>query len=199
LATNSYVTKVTENAAKRLRPFQQLTEVKFMARKNRRRKIEYRKGLGFDPRKYITSQHTHSPYQFKVDSRIPQRGEVWFADLGRHPDSSVQGGCRPVIILSNNIGNAHADTVNVIPMTRHLKKPKLPCHTEISPDDITDKRQLLETSMILAEQVTTISKYALRNYVGTITDNSVISAINAAVISQLGINNKEENPCQSIS
>ncbi len=166
-----------------------------MARKNRRIKNEYRNGLGFDPRKYITPQHTPSLYQFKEDSRIPQRGEVWFADLGSHPDSSVQGGCRPVIILSNNIGNAHADTVNVVPMTRHLKKPELPCHTAITPDDITNKRQLLETSMILAEQVTTISKYALRNYVGMITDSSVMSAINAAVISQLGINYKEESPC----
>lgn len=168
-----------------------------MARKNRRMKTEYRKGLGFDPRKYL-SPSVQCPIH-RETIRIPQRGEVWFADLGRHPDSSVQGGCRPVIILSNNIGNAHADTVNIVPMTRHLKKPKLPCHTEISPDGITDKRQLLETSMILAEQITTISKYALRNYVGTITDSSVISAINAAVISQLGINNEEENPCQSIS
>lgn len=168
-----------------------------MARKNRRMKTEYRKGLGFDPRKYITPQHTQSPYQFKVDSRIPQRGEVWFADLGRHPDSSVQCGCRPVIILSNNIGNAHADTVNIVPMTRHLKKPELPCHTEIKPDDITDKRQLLETSMILAEQITTISKYALQNYVGTIMDSSVMSAIDTVILSQLGI--KEESPCQSIS
>ncbi len=166
-----------------------------MARKNRRIKNEYRNGLGFDPRKYITPQHTPSLYQFKVDSRIPQRGEVWFADLGKHPNSSVQGGCRPVIILSNNIGNTHADTVNIVPMTRHLKKPELPCHTKISPEDITDKRQLLETSMILAEQVTTISKYALRNYVGMITDRSVMSAINATVISQLGINYKEESPC----
>lgn len=170
-----------------------------MARKNRRMKNEYRKGLGFDPRKYITSQHTHSPYQFKVDSRIPQRGEVWFADLGSHPDSSVQGGCRPVIILSNNIGNAHADTVNIVPMTRHLKKPELPCHTEISPDDITDKRQFLETSMILAEQVTTISKYALRNYVGRITDSGMMSRIEQSVAAQLGIIVKEEIKCQSIS
>lgn len=172
-----------------------------MARKNRRMKTEYRKGLGFDPRKYITPQHTPSPYQFKVDSRIPQRGEVWFADLGRHPDSSVQGGCRPVIILSNNIGNAHADTVNVIPMTRHLKKPELPCHTEITPDHITDKRQLLETSMILAEQVTTISKYALRSYAGRITDSSVLSRIEQSVAAQLGIkmhSKKEKNLCQSI-
>ena len=167
-----------------------------MARKNNRMKTEYHKGLGFDPRKYITApvQNTDRITQ----NRTPQRGEVWFADLGKHPNSSVQGGCRPVIILSNNIGNAHADTVNVVPMTRHLKKPELPCHTEISPDSISDKRQLLETSMILAEQITTISKYALRSYAGKITDGTVLSAIDTAIIAQLGIE-RSNAECPSIS
>ncbi len=164
-----------------------------MARKNRRMKTEYRRGLGFDPRKYLSI--TKSSYPQKITDHTPQRGDIWFADLGSHSNSSVQSGCRPVIILSNNIGNIHSDTVNIVPMTRHLKKPELPCHTEITPDHISDKRQFLEPSMVLAEQVTTISKYALRNYVGMITDSSVMSAINAAVISQLGINYKEESPC----
>lgn len=118
---------------------------------------------------------------------IPQRGDIWFADLGSHPYSSVQSGCRPVIVISNNIGNTHADTVNVLPMTRHLKKPVLPCHTELNPDRITDKHQMLDTSMILAEQITTIGKYALRNYVGKIKDSTVLDKINAAIAVQLGI------------
>ncbi|MCM1530329.1 MAG: type II toxin-antitoxin system PemK/MazF family toxin [Alistipes sp.] len=155
-----------------------------MGRKNNRRKYVY---SGFE--KYL--QTAKSP--------APKRGEVWFADLGRHPNSSVQGGCRPVIILSNNIGNEHADTVNIVPMTRHLKKPELPCHTEITPDHITDKRQYLGTSMVLAEQVTTISKYALRSYVGKIADSGVLSRIEQSVAAQLGIKLKEKNLCQSIS
>ncbi len=156
-----------------------------MARKNRRMKTEYRRGLGFDPRKYLSI--TKSSYPKKTTDHTPQRGDIWFADLGSHSNSSVQSGCRPVIILSNNIGNAHAYTVNVVPMTRHLKKPELPCHTEITPDNISDKRQLLEPSMVLAEQVTTISKYALRNYAGRITDSSVLSRIEQSVAAQLGI------------
>lgn len=120
-------------------------------------------------------------------SKPPLRGDVWFAELGRHPGGSVQGGCRPVIILSNNMGNAFADTVNVVPMTRHLKKPNLPCHTEISPELVADRHQALDVSMILAEQITTISKYALRNYVGHIYDTQMLSAIEQSVIEQLGI------------
>lgn len=165
-----------------------------MARKNKRMKTEYCRGLGFDPRKYISAP-IYSNFENGNDNvRTPQRGDIWFADLGSHPYSSVQAGCRPVIVISNNIGNAHADTVNVLPMTRHLKKPDLPCHTELDPNLITDKRQLLDISMILAEQITTIGKYALRNYVGKIEDSSVLDRINTAIAVQLGIttaNDKE--------
>lgn len=156
-----------------------------MARKNNRMKTEYRKGFDFDPKKYISApapkitSNTHN--------RTPQRGDVWFADLGGHPNSSVQGGIRPVIVLSNNMGNTHADTVNVVPMTRHLKRPELPCHTELNPDFITDKRQLLDVSMVLAEQLTTISKYSLRSYAGHISDVVTLEKIGKAVMAQLGM------------
>ena len=156
-----------------------------MARKNRRMKIEYHRGLDFDPKKYIFAPA--SKMEGNTHNRTPHRGDIWFADLGGHPDSSVQGGVRPVIILSNNIGNAHADTVNVVPMTRHLKRPELPCHTELHPDFITDKRQILDTSMVLAEQLTTISKYALRSYAGHISDAVTLEKIGKAVMAQLGM------------
>lgn len=156
-----------------------------MARKNKRLKTEYHRGLGFDPRKYITVPVHHAVRS--TPEHTPQRGEIWFADLGSHPNSSVQGGIRPVVIVSNDIGNAHADTVNIVPMTRHLKKPELPCHTKLSPECITDARQLLDTSMILAEQITTIGKKCLCNYVGKIADKAVLHRIDKAVAAQLGI------------
>ena len=96
-----------------------------MARKNNRMKTEYHRGLGFDPRKYLSAPHYH--YNPLPDC-TPQRGDIWFASLGSHSNTSVQGGTRPVIIISNDIGNEHADTVNVVPMTRHMKKLDLPCH-----------------------------------------------------------------------
>ena len=161
-----------------------------MARKNKRLKKEYRKGLGFDPKKYITSSLYYSIHV--DDERIPQRGEVWIADLGNHQNSSVQGGVRPVIIVSNNIGNVHADTVNIVPMTRHQKKLALPCHIQISPYKIADKQQMLDVSMVLAEQITTISKYALKKYAGKIKDKLVLEKINAAVAAQLSITTTKE-------
>ena len=85
-----------------------------MARKNNRMKTEYHRGLGFDPRKYMTSySHQTRCESIPTPDRAPKRGDIWFARLGTHPNSSVQGGTRPVIIISNDLGNEHADTVNV--------------------------------------------------------------------------------------
>lgn len=156
-----------------------------MARKNNHMKTEYHRGLGFDPRKYITASAHHTAYV--LPDRTPQRGDIWFANLGTHPNSSVQSGTRPVVIISNDIGNCHADTVNVIPMTRHLKKPELPCHTQLDPHSVIGGSQLLAPSMVLAEQLTTISKYALRTYAGHISNDEAMNRIETAVLSQFAL------------
>ena len=121
------------------------------------------------------------------ENRMPHRGDIWFADLGSHPGTSIQAGCRPVFIVSNDIGNIHAETLNVLPMTRHLKKLGLPCHVELNPGIVEDTRQEMESSMILAEQVTTISKLQLRNYVGRVEDTELLAAIEQAICEQFGL------------
>ena len=175
-----------------------------MGRKNKRKKTDYPDGLGFNAWKYIrprfgasraTGAYTHlgastvptTGGRTMSEMKSPQRGDIWFAALDSHAGTSIQGGCRPVLVVSNNIGNTHAETLNVLPMTRHLKKPNLPCHTELDPDAISDKRQTMDYSMILAEQITTIGKDQLRNYVGHIQDDALLSAINRAIAMQLGL------------
>lgn len=152
-----------------------------MGRKNRRNKKEYRDRLGFNPNKYIT--HEHGPY------RIPYRGEVWFADLGYHHGTSVQDGCRPVLIVSNDKGNHYASTIVVLPMTSHMKKGGLPSHVELRQEDMTkaDPGRPLEDSMILAEQITTIAKSALRNYIGKVENTEKLGEISRTVKIQLAI------------
>lgn len=176
-----------------------------MARKNKRAKAEYYQGLDFDPKKYTTAaapapsasltpppQVNEQYEECRKLNRIPQRGDIWFANLGSHVNTCVQDGIRPVVIISNNIGNAHAETVNIVPMTRHLKKLELPCHTKIYPSNVSDVQQALDLSMVLAEQLTTISKHSLRSYAGHITDNSAMERIEKAVTAQLGLNTSDE-------
>ena len=119
--------------------------------------------------------------------RTPHRGDIWFAELGDHTGTSVQGGCRPVLIISNDTANIHAETVNVLPMTRHLKKPNLPCHTLMGSAFVADTRQRIDDSMILAEQITTIGKSQLRNYAGHVEDTDLLARINHTIFAQLGL------------
>ena len=176
-----------------------------MGRKNRRRKIEYRRRLGFNPAKYVTPvasistsvrRSANTDYGGQPDyrdrhpdygGRPPKRGDIWFADLGYRPGTSVQGGCRPVLIVSNDIGNYYGQTMNVLPITRHMKKPDLPCHTELDPAVLSDRHQTMDTSMILAEQITTISKLQLRSYVGRIEDADLLNRINTSIRGQLAL------------
>ena len=159
-----------------------------MGRKNKRKRTEYRSRLGFNPWKYIAPTTTYAPVRrYRNTNRTPQRGDIWFADLEPHAGTSVQGGCRPVLIVSNDVGNTYAETLNVLPMTRQLKKPDLPCHTELNPDAISDRHQTMDNSMILAEQITTISKDQLRNYVGRIDEKNLIADVDHAVSVQLGL------------
>ena len=72
-------------------------------------------------------------------------------------------------------------------MTRHLKKLGLPCHVELNPGIVKDTRQELDFSMILAEQITTISKLQLRNYVGRVDDTELLSAIEQAICEQFSL------------
>lgn len=174
-----------------------------MGRKNKRKRREYRDRLGFNPWKYVerpgVSDRDRGTYHaMHPDSqRQPMRGDIWFAELGSHPGTSVQAGCRPVFIVSNDIGNRCADTVNVLPMTRHLKRQSLPCHTKLDPEKVLDMRQPLEPSMILAEQVTTISKWALRNYAGHVSDDDLMERIDLAVRLQLGLEKEADGGSQT--
>ena len=128
-----------------------------------------------------------------VHTPVYENTDIWFADLGCHPGTSIQAGCRPVLIVSNDIGNMYAGTLNVLPMTRHLKKPELPCHKELNPEAVGDLKQELNASMILAEQITTISKLQLRNYVGRVADADLLVAIDQTIREQLGLSGPDRH------
>ena len=42
-----------------------------------------------------------------------RRGDILWADLGMFPTTSVQGGVRPVIVVSNNKANTYSSVITV--------------------------------------------------------------------------------------
>ena len=43
------------------------------------------------------------------DKRVYRRGDIYLVDLGSHYGSE-QGGCRPVLLIQNNVGNYYEST-----------------------------------------------------------------------------------------
>lgn len=89
-----------------------------------------------------------------------KRGEIYFADLGVS-EGSEQSGKRPVIILQNDIGNKHAPTTIIAPITSRTTKAKLPTQVWLS---VTDGFRV--DSMVMCEQIRTISKSRLIKKIG---------------------------------
>lgn len=73
-----------------------------MGRKNRRKISAEYKNLGFNPDKYIVKQNNGEEKSQDTGGNVrfaPQRGDIWFEELGKHPGTSAQEGCRPVFIV----------------------------------------------------------------------------------------------------
>jgi mRNA interferase MazF len=90
------------------------------------------------------------------------RGDLYYADLSPVVGSE-QGGVRPVLIIQNDVGNRHSPTTIVAAITSKAGKIMLPTHC---PLDM--KSGLERDSVALLEQIRTIDKQRLREYVGTI-------------------------------
>lgn len=101
--------------------------------------------------------------------RTIKRGDIYYADLNP-VIGSEQGGTRPVLVISNDIGNKHSPTVIIAAITsRVLTKKKLPTHFYLG-----GVEGLPENSIILFEQLRTIDKKRLTFSVyGTSNDSYI--------------------------
>ncbi len=116
-----------------------------------------------------------------------KRGDVYFATLDPVVGSE-QGGIRPVVIIQNDIGNKYSTTVIACVTTRR-KKERMPTHLSV----ILNHDDLLQESVAMLEQVRTIDKSRLLDYICTLPF-AKMSEIDRALAISLGINNiSEEN------
>ena len=94
----------------------------------------------------------------RFPAREIHRGDVWFAQLGLHPGTCVEEGCRPVVVLSNEEANRKREVATVVPMTTKHKRYYLPTHVPVTEDDLTDRNEgrTFKPCLTMAEQITTI-------------------------------------------
>lgn len=86
------------------------------------------------------------------------RGEIFFINEGES-SGSEQGGARPGIIVSNDVGNKHAPIVEVVYLTSREKK-LMPTHVRIKSSPIP--------SIALCEQIETVYKKRIGKYLATV-------------------------------
>lgn len=112
------------------------------------------------------------------------RGQIWFYNDPNNctskyaSTSSVQRGSRPVVIVSNDIGNKNSPVITVVPCTTQSKSD-IPTHFNFILD--------ATPNTVLCEQIFTVGKADLVTYRGTLED-SEISMLNRCLAAALLLN-----------
>ena len=126
-----------------------------------------------------------------MKEKMISRGDLFYYDFGDRV-GSVQSGERPVLVVQADDYNKNAPTVIVAAVTSVIKKRYLPSHIILG-----DKFGLKKPSMVLLEQVQTVNKDELSDYIGTIEDEHLLRQINATLKKTFGLwvykPEKEEN------
>ena len=112
-----------------------------------------------------------------------RRGDIFYADLSPVVGCE-QDGVRPVLILQNDIGNRYSPTVIAAAITSQPKK-KLPIHVEMG-----RMEALQDNSVVLLEQIRTIDRIRLFDYIGRLNRMRMLSVDRALAVS-IGLTTSE--------
>lgn len=110
----------------------------------------------------------------------PRRGDLFFADLS-DAGNGAKRGKRPVIVIQNNVGNANGSSVIAAVITSATKRT-LPTHVAL------DKRHgLRKPSTATLEDIVTIDKRCLLDYLGTVVNTEAEKQLDKAIKVSLGL------------
>ena len=107
-----------------------------------------------------------------------RKGDIYYADL-TPVIGSEQGGVRPVLIIQNDVGNRFSPTVIAAAITSRQGKRILPTHIRLE-DDLQGPHN---NSMVLLEQIRTIDRTRLREYIGRLNVNTMHEIDHAIAVS----------------
>ena len=111
-----------------------------------------------------------------IKSQIYNRGDIFYADLGVTLGSE-QGGIRPVIIIQNDVGNFYSPTVIVSAITSKTTKKGIPTHKKVGNSKLRDE------SIILLEQIRTIDKKRIKDYICSLNKEEMKNVDKALMLS----------------
>jgi mRNA interferase MazF len=121
------------------------------------------------------------------------KGDMFYADL-TPVVGCEQGGIRPIFIVQNDIGNRYSPTVIVAAITSRTEKNRLPTHIRLC----SQQYGLRQNSLVLLEQVRTIDRSRLREYIGHLNEPQM-QQINEALAVSFGLEFLMQEPQMSLS
>lgn len=116
-----------------------------------------------------------------------KRGDIYYAYLSPVVGSE-QGGMRPVLIIQNDIGNHYSPTVIIAAITARISKPKMPTHVGIAAKHVGIEKD----SVILMEQIRTIDKQRLKDYIAHLDEN-MMQKVDMALLVSIGLSNSDKD------
>jgi len=115
--------------------------------------------------------------------------EIYWMDLEPSVGSEQGGERRPAIVVSNDGFNQHFDVVTVVPLTkREGKKRRVYPFEVLAPDLVGTGHE----SILMPQQVRTISKHRLLKRTGVLTDTSIQMDLENRLLEHLGIDFEAE-------
>jgi len=118
------------------------------------------------------------------------RWEVYWVDLEPHVGSEQGGERRPAVVVSNDGFNQFFDVVTIVPMTKREGKLRKVYPFEVLMPDLFGTG--LE-SIVMPQQVRTISKRRLLERMGALADEEIQTEIENRLVEHLGIGFEAED------
>lgn len=109
------------------------------------------------------------------------RGDIFYIENNYHNDGATISGSRPAVVVSNNIGNKHAEFIEVVYLTSRDKKP-LPTHANVI---------CKVPSIALCEQIHSVHKDRLGDFIRSCTAEEM-KDIDKALLCSLGLDDPVE-------
>ena len=114
-----------------------------------------------------------------INTKEIKRGDIYFAEIKTMTVSSIQGGRRPVVVVSNNMCNRYSPVIHIIPLTTSNNKKSIPTHVTVG-----TQCGLRMESIALAEQIQLVDKDCLTGQIGA-CDSNTLKAITSVTDIQL--------------
>ena len=103
------------------------------------------------------------------DDRTYRMGDIVLVTIPNNIGHQ-QGGTRPAVIISNNIGNSVSPIVKVLPITSKRTASKQPTHVHFKKGEVAG---LIKDSTVEAESTWVINKWQIKKRLGSFSDEQL--------------------------